>query len=115
MPPKSLDEEIIEKIIAQARRHTRSHSPLSAEAAVLRASREFEKSGLIKSSEWGAYKKAAEKKLLSRLEKAKEAKNAERLRGADEAARARRDEEVESAEAAAERLSEIRNQAGRER
>lgn len=109
--PAKLDNKITEQIIAQAREYTCMSNPLDAEAAVLRASREL----VGQSPKWIAYKMAAKEKFLSRLEKAKEAKSAERLRGAAEAARARRDEEVETAEAAAERLAEIRSRAGRER
>lgn len=105
-----LDEKIVEEIIAKAKEYTKMSQPLTAEAAILRASREFEKNGFIKSSEWSAYKNAAEKKLLSRTEKIKEAKHKEMLRGAHEAAWARRDAEVEEAEEAEERLSEIRSQ-----
>jgi len=113
--PAKLDSKIVEQIIAKAREYNRMSNPLTTEAAVLKASREFEEKGLIKSSEWGAYKTAAEKKFLSRLEKVKEAKKEKLLRGAEEAARARRDDDVEEAEAAEERLSEARMRAGRER
>jgi len=109
--PAKLDSKMVEQIIAKAREYTRMSNPLTAETAVLKASREL----VGQSNQWGAYKTAAEKKFLSRLEKAKEAKKEKLLRGAAEAASARRDDEIEEAEAAEERLSEARMRAGRER
>lgn len=104
--PAKLDEKIVEEIINKAKEYTKMSQPLTAEAAVLRASREL----AGQNPRWSAYKKAAEKKLFSRTEKIKEAKHKEMLRGAQEAAWARRDAEVEEAEEAEERLSEIRSQ-----
>lgn len=108
--PAKLDQKIVEEIIAKAKEYTKMSQPLTAEAAILRASREL----VGQNPRWSAYKNAAEKKFFSRLEKAKEAKNKEMLRGTQEAAWARRDAEVEEAEAAEERLSEFRSRYSRE-
>lgn len=112
---KKSPSQLVEEIISEARARTRGYGALTAEAAALEVARKFEKFGIIKSSEFGAYVKKATETLLSRLKKENEARKERRLIGAEEAALARRDAEIAEAEEAEERLSEIRRQAGRER